>query len=319
MVQLGYALTSELHGAGAMVRQAQQAEAAGFGFALISDHYHPFFTRHAESPFVWSVLGAIAQATRTLKVGTGVTCPILRYHPALVAQAAATCETLMPGRFFLGVGTGANLNEHVFGDRWPSPAERVAMLDEAVAVIRGLWKGTRYSHRGRYFTVDQAQLYSLPDAPPPLVVAASGKKMAQLAARVGDGLVGLAPDRGLVDTFLAGARQPDLPRYAQMAVCWARTEAEARHTAREWWPLGLIPGAVIPELPLPEHYDALSAGFTDDDIPRAVVCGPDAQAHIAGIRRFVDAGFTHVYLHQVGPDQEGFFEFYRREVLPVVA
>lgn len=317
MVQLGFALTSELHGAAALVRQAQQAEAAGFGFALISDHFHPFFTRHAESPYVWSVIGAIAQATRTLRLGTGVTCPILRYHPALVAQAAATCETLMPGRFFLGVGTGANLNEHVTGERWPSPSERVAMLEEAVAVIRLLWQGGRRSHFGRYFTVDQAQLYSLPDQPPPLVIAASGQKMARLAGRLGDGLVGLAPDKSLVDTYLANARSVNLPRYAQLAVCWAPTEAEARRTALEWWPLGLIPGNVIPELPLPEHYAALSAGFTVNDIPRAVVCGPDPAQHLAAIRRFEAAGFTHVYVHQVGPDQEGFFDFYRREVLPL--
>ncbi|HRE25912.1 MAG TPA: TIGR03557 family F420-dependent LLM class oxidoreductase [Anaerolineales bacterium] len=319
MLQLGYALTSELHSAPEMTRHAAQAEQAGFGFALISDHFHPFFTRHAESPFVWAVVGAIAQATSNLRLGTGVTCPIVRYHPALVAQAAATCETLMPGRFFLGVGTGANLNEHVYGDRWPAPGERVDMLEEAVAVIRLLWRGERCSHHGRYFTVDRARLFSVPDAPPPLVVAASGMRMARLAARVGDGLVGLAPDKALIDTYLAAGDTQARPRYAQMAVCYARTEAAARHTAREWWPLGLVPGNVIPELPLPEHYDALTAGVTDEAIGQAVVCGPDPEKHLAGIRRFAAAGFTHVYLHQVGPDQEGFFEFYRREILPVVA
>jgi len=316
MTEIGYALTSEIHSANEMVRHAQQAEAAGFGFAMISDHIHPFFTRHGESPFVWSVIGAIAHTTTRLRLGSGVTCPIIRYHPAIVAQAAATCETMMPGRFFLGVGTGANLNEHVTGERWPSPAERVAMLEEAVDVIRLLWQGGHVSFQGRYYTVDQARLYSLPDQPPPLIVAASGKKMARLAACIGDGLVGLSPDKELVDTYLAACNRPSMPRYAQTAVCWAKTVEEARRTAYDWWPLGLVPGQVIPELPLPSQFDALSKLFGEQDIERAVVCGPDPEKHLAKIQQFIDAGFTHIYVHQVGPDQEGFFDFYQSEIMP---
>lgn len=316
MTEIGYALTSEIHSANEMVRHAQQAEQAGFGFALISDHIHPFFTKHGESPFVWSVIGAIAHTTKNLKLGSGVTCPIIRYHPAIVAQAAATCETMMPGRFFLGVGTGANLNEHVTGERWPSPAERVSMLEEAVDIIRLLWQGGNVSFHGRHYAVDQTRLFSLPDQPPPLIVAASGKKMARLAARIGDGLVGLSPDKDLVDTYLAACLKPKKPRYAQMAVCWAKTVEEARRTAYDWWPLGLVPGQVIPELPLPSQFDGLSKLFGEQDIERAVVCGPDPEKHVAKIQQFVDAGFTHIYIHQVGPDQDGFFDFYQREILP---
>ena len=316
MIQIGYALTSELHSANEMVLHAQQAEAAGFSFAMISDHFHPFFNQHGESPFVWSVIGAIAHTTQRLRLGSGVTCPLIRYHPAIVAQAAATCETMMPGRFFLGVGTGANLNEHILGVRWPSPAERVEMLAEAVEIIRLLWQGNRCSYSGRYYQLDQARLYSLPETPPPLIMAASGKVTAKLAARLGDGLVGLAPDRKLVDAYLAAGDGADRPRYAQMAVCWAETEAEAQRTALEWWPLGLVPGALIPELPVPAHFDALSRLFTEKDIGRAVVCGPDPDRHLARIQEFIDAGFTHIYIHQVGADQAGFFRFYQREILP---
>jgi len=315
MVEIGYALTSELHNANEMVRHAQQAEDAGFMFAMISDHFHPFFTCHGESPFVWSVIGALAQATHHLRVGSGVTCPLIRYHPAIIAQAAATCETMMPGRFFLGVGTGANLNEHILGDAWPAPAVRVEMLAEAIELIRLLWRGKQQNYRGKYYTLDQARLYSLPEKPPPLVVAASGQVMARLAARMGDGLVGLSPDRSLVDTYLASSFDKNRPRYAQMTVCWAKNAAEARQTALNWWPLGLIPGQVIPELPIPAHYDALRAQFCEEDITRAVVCGPDPALHQAKLDEFINAGFTHIYIHQVGPDQAGFFDFYQKHFL----
>jgi coenzyme F420-dependent glucose-6-phosphate dehydrogenase len=316
MFEIGYALTSELHSANEMVQHAQQAEAAGFRYAMISDHFHPFFTNHGESPFIWSVIGAIAHTTTRLKLGTGVTCPLIRYHPAIIAQAAATCETMMPGRFFLGVGTGANINEHIVGQRWPSPAERVEMLAEAIKIIRMLWQGGQRSYSGRYYTVDQARLYSLPSETPPLVIAAGGKVMARMAASQGDGMVGLSPDKALIDTYLTAAGETAGPRYGEMTVCWAKTEAEACRTTLEWWPLGLVPGILIPELPLVSHYDALSRRFTEEEIGREVVCGPDPEAHVAKIRQYLDAGFTHVHIHQVGPDQESFFRFYQQEILP---
>lgn len=315
MVEIGYALTSELHNANELVRHAQQAEEAGFKFAMISDHFHPFFNRHGESPFVWSVIGAIAHTTRQLRVGSGVTCPIIRYHPAIIAQAAATCETMMPGRFFLGVGTGANLNEHILGDAWPAPSVRVEMLTEAIELIRLLWQGGQQNYRGKYYTLDQARLYSLPEKPPPLVVAASGRVMARLAARMGDGLVGLSPDQGLVNTFLASSLDKNRPRYAQMTVCWDKDPEAARRTALDWWPLGLIPGQIVPELPIPAHFETLSKLYTEADISRAVVCDPDPEQHLAKINEFIRAGFTHIYIHQVGSDQEGFFDFYQNQIL----
>jgi G6PDH family F420-dependent oxidoreductase len=189
------------------------------------------------------------------------------------------------------------------------------MLAEAIHVIRMLWKGGQQSYQGKYFDLDQARLYSLPAAPPPLIVAASGRRMAEMAARLGDGLVGLSPDQELVEAYLAVGDVQARPRYAQMAVCWAKDEAAARRTALDWWPLGLLPGKVIPELPLPGHYEALAAQFGVNDISRAVVCGADPALHLAKIQQFIDAGFTHIYVHQIGPDQEGFMQFYQDQIL----
>jgi coenzyme F420-dependent glucose-6-phosphate dehydrogenase len=174
MVHLGYKLSSEEFGPTDLVRFAARAGGAGFDFALISDHFHPWTDRQGESPFVWSVLGAIAHGTRRLRVGTAVTCPTIRVHPAIIAQAAATMAALMKGRFFLGVGSGENLNEHVVGRGWPSPVVRLAMLEEAVRVIRLLWDGGTQSFHGRFYTVEDARLYTLPDEPPALMIAANG-------------------------------------------------------------------------------------------------------------------------------------------------
>src|SRR2546429_2172440 len=193
-MELGYKLSSEEFGPRDLVRQARQAEEAGFTFGLISDHFHPWIDKQGHSPFVWSVIGGIAQVTEKIRVGTGVTCPLIRIHPAIVAQAAATVAAMMPGRFFLGVGTGENLNEHVLGDRWPLPDERLEMLEEAVEVMRLLWQGGEQTHRGRHYTVDHARVYTLPDEPPDIYVAAAAPKAAELAGRVGDGFVSTSPD-----------------------------------------------------------------------------------------------------------------------------
>lgn len=201
MVEIGYALSSEEHRPQALVEWARQAEAAGFSFAIISDHFHPWIDRQGQSPFVWAVLGGIAQVTERLRVGTGVTAPAPRYHPAIVAQAAATVSAMMPERFFLGVGTGEHLNEHIVGERWPAASVRRAMLAEAVEVIRKLWTGKLVTHHGIYFTVENARLYTLPDVLPPLVVAAAGPAAARLAGEIGDGLISVAPKPELVEAF----------------------------------------------------------------------------------------------------------------------
>jgi coenzyme F420-dependent glucose-6-phosphate dehydrogenase len=317
MTPVGYALSTEEHAPDALVRNARLAEEAGFEFALISDHYHPWTDRQGQSPFVWAVIGAIANATDRLRLGTGVTCPTIRIHPAIVAQAAATAATLMPGRFFLGVGSGENLNEHVVGERWPPLAVRLEMLEEAIKAIRDLWTGKLVSHRGKHYTIENARLYTLPDAPPPLVVAAAGPNAAELAGRLGDGLVGVAPQAEVVEAF-DSAGGGDKPRYGQVQVCWAEDEQKAKQTALAWFPNIALPGDLSQELAQPAHFEQASELLSEDEMAEIVACGPDPERHVEMIDRFTDAGFDNVYVHQIGPDQQGFMDFYAREVLPRV-
>jgi coenzyme F420-dependent glucose-6-phosphate dehydrogenase len=315
-VELGYAISTEEHRPLDIVRHARRAEESGFPFALISDHFHPWIGRQGQSPFVWAVIGAIAAETESLKLGTGVTCPTIRIHPAIVAQAAATAASLMPGRFFLGVGTGENLNEHVLGDRWPSADERQAMLEEAVELMRELWGGELTSFEGDHYVVVDARIYTLPEEPIEVVVAAGGPEAAELAGRIGDGLVSTAPEAELVDAFLGAGGEG--PRYGQLTVCWAKSEEAGRRTALEVWPNAGLKGPLAQELPLPSHFEEAAAMVDAETIGEYVVCGPDPDLHLDGIRKFVDAGFDHVYVHQVGADQDGFLEFYEREVLGAV-
>jgi G6PDH family F420-dependent oxidoreductase len=315
-IEIGYALSCEEFDAPSLVGLARRAEEAGFSFAGISDHFHPWVDAQGESPFVWGVLGAIAEATERLALFTGVTCPTTRLDPAIVAQAAATAAQLLPGRFALGVGSGENLNEHILGDRWPAVAERQDRLEEAIAVIRELWSGKLTSHRGTHYTVENARLYSLPEEPPPLLVAVAGESSVELAGRVeADGIVGTAPVAESVESFRAAAGA-ERSAYGQLHVCWAEDEASARRTALEIWPNGGISGSYFLELPLPAHFEEAAEVLDEDDIAESVICGPDPERHEAAIREFLDAGYEHVYVHQVGPDQEGFFRFYEREILP---
>ena len=316
MPAFGYALSSEEHAPSDLVRNARLAEEAGFEFALISDHFHPWIDRQGHSPFVWSVLGGIAEATDRLRVGTGVTCPTIRIPPAIIAQAAATTAAMMPGRFFLGVGTGENLNEHVLGDKWPDWDVRARMLEESIEVMRELWKGDVTSFEGEFYTVENARLYTLPDEPIPVMVAASGPRAAELAGRLGDGFIGTAPERELLTAFDKGRRGRKRPRYGQLTVCWGRDERKARRTAHQMWPTAAIPGESGQELPNPKHFEQLAEIVTEDMIAEQVVCGPDIDKHVKAIRKYVDAGYDHVYVHQIGPDQKGFIEAYARDVLP---
>jgi coenzyme F420-dependent glucose-6-phosphate dehydrogenase len=314
MTELGYALSSEEHAAPDLVRYAQRAEAAGFTFALVSDHYHPWIDRQGHSPFVWSVLGAIAARTDRLRVGTGVTCPLVRTHPAIIAHAAATVGEMMPGRFFLGLGTGENLNEHITGERWPPASVRLDMLEEAITVIRQLFGGDVVDHHGEHYTVEGARVYCDTDVAPPIYLAAAATQAARLAARAGDGIIATSPERELLDDF-DEAGGTGKPRVGQVMVCWADAEDKARQIAHEWWPNAALPGQLGQELPMPSHFEQAVSTLTEDQVAEKVVCGPDAERHLAAIRKFVDAGFDHVYVHQVGPDQDGFFEFYEREVV----
>lgn len=318
MVTLGYKLSSEEFGPHELIRSARRAEEIGFTFAMISDHFHPWTDVQGQSPFVWSVIGGLAEATSRLVIGTGVTCPTMRIHPAIVAQAAATAAVMLPGRFFLGVGTGENLNEHVVAARWPSIDVRQAMLEEAIQVIRLLWREGYHDHAGRFYTVENARIYTRPDRPPPIMVAAGGGKSAVLAGRLGDGLVATEPDSQLVQQFreAGGAGKP---RYAELSVCWAADEAAARRTAHRWWPLAGFKGPLATELTIPEHFEGAARMVSEETIARAVVCGPDVERHLAVIREHDEAGFDHVCVHQIGPDQEGFLRFYGREILPRLA
>lgn len=318
MVQLGYAISSEEVQPNAAVRNAQRAEQVGFQFALVSDHFHPWISEQGSSPFVWSVLGGIATMTTTLHVGTGVTCPTMRIHPAIIAHAAATVAAMMPGRFFLGVGTGENLNEHVLGQRWPAFAVRAEMLEEAIDVMRLLWQGGEQSHYGQYYTVENARLYTLPPEPTPIMIAASGEKAAELAGRLGDGLVSTAPKAEIVRAFAAEGTA-ERPRYGQVTVCYAEDDATARQIAHQYWPNGALGGELGQELPTPTHFEQAVKTVCEEDVAEAVVCSSDPQKHIEAIQEYIDAGFDHVYVHQVGPEQEAFFEFYRKSVLPEFA
>jgi coenzyme F420-dependent glucose-6-phosphate dehydrogenase len=264
---------------------------------------------------VWSVIGGIAQATQQLALGTGVTCPTMRIHPAIIAQAAATSAAMMPGRFFLGVGTGENLNEHILADRWPPYDLREEMLEEAIEVIRMLWQGETLTYRGVYYTVENARIYTLPDQLPPILVAASGPQAAEAAGRMGDGLITTAPETELVKRFEAegGAGKS---RYGQLTVCWGPDEATARRSAYEYWPTAALRGELSQHLPTPAHFEQAAQMVRQEDVAQAIICGPDPERHIAGVREFSEAGYDHVYIHQVGPDQEGFFRFYERDVLP---
>jgi G6PDH family F420-dependent oxidoreductase len=239
----------------------------------------------------------------------------MRVHPAIVAQAAATAAAMLRGRFWLGVGSGENLNEHIVGRGWPQTAVRQEMLEEAIGLIRELWKGGLTSHHGRHFTVENARLYTLPDEPPPIIVASAGERATELAGRIGDGLFGLVPDAEVITAFEAAGGEGK-PRFGQVHVCWAESEDDARRTALEWWPNAVVSGNLPWELPLPSHFESASEWADEDAVAESIVCGPDPERHTAAIREFVDAGYDHVYFHQIGPDQTAFLRFAERELLP---
>jgi coenzyme F420-dependent glucose-6-phosphate dehydrogenase len=314
-LHLGYSLSTEEHRPEELVEFAVRAEAVGFEYASISDHFLPWIDAQGNSPFAWSVLGGIANATTTLRVGTGVTCPTVRYHPAIIAQAAATVASMMPGRFFLGVGTGEYLNEHVVGAKWQPYETRAEMLEEAVAIIRELWTGETVDHEGEHFTVENARLYTLPDQPPPIIVAGGGPKAAELAGEIGDGLINFAADKAIIEAFeRAGGKAK--PRYLQLNVCWNESEAEARRIAHRICPNVALQGELGNQLPTPTHFEQAVKMVSEEDVAKVIVCGPDPERHLEKIRAGMDAGFDYIHVYQVGPDQEGFFRFYEREVMP---
>ncbi len=309
-MKIGYWLASEEQGPHALVENAKRAEAAGFSFALISDHIHPWVDAQGHSPFVWGVLGAIAEATDRIRIGTAVTCPLIRVHPAIVAHAAATAQALFEGRFFLGVGTGENLNEHVLGDRWPRADERLEMLEEAVEIIRKLFAGGYETYRGKHYTVEQAKLYDAPADPAPIVVAAKAESAAKLAASIGDGTMNTSPDAEVVRIYRdAGGAGPI---YGKLAGAFAGDDPAARKVAKERQPNAAIGGDLPTELALPRDFEAAAELVREDDLDRTLVLGDDPAAWREHLEQFDRAGFTHVALHHVGEEQAKFIEFARQ-------
>ena len=313
-MKIGYFLSSEEWGPRDLVELATKAEHAGFEGLWISDHYHPWSDEQGHSPFVWSVIGAIAQATEQ-KVTTAVTCPTVRIHPAIIAQAAATATILLNGRFCLGVGTGEALNEHILGDGWPEADERLEMLEEAVEVIRALWKGGVQSHRGRHYRVENARVYDLPDPPPPIVFSGFGPKAIDVAARIGDGFATVGPDAEAVKRFKANAK-PQALLQGGIKVCWGADEAKARQTAHRLWANDGLPGELAQILPTPKHFEQASQLVTEQMIAHDTPCGPDVDRHVQALTEYAEAGFDEVYVQQIGPEQDAFFEVYREHVLP---
>jgi G6PDH family F420-dependent oxidoreductase len=282
---------------------------------MISDHLQPWVRHQGHASHVWTTIGAIAQATDALEVGTGVTAMIHRMHPINVAHAAATAAVMLEGRFFLGVGTGERLNEQPFGRRWPRAGERRDRMREAIEVLRTVWWGKNANHRGEHWAVENLRLQTRPAVVPPIYVAASGKRTAALAGENADGLIGVEPDARAVDVFhgSGGAGKPCL---AQLTMSLAATQDAAIENAREWWPNALVPPPILTELARPSDFEAVVAAASPEAITGAVLCTDRADAIVAAIDRFVGAGYDTVYLHQIGPDQSRLADLARDELLP---
>jgi len=309
---MGYFLSCEEYTAAQLVEQARAAEDAGFQALWISDHFHPWNDEQGQSPFVWSVIGAISQVCE-LPVTTAVTCPMVRTHPAIVAQAAATSAVMLRGGFTLGVGTGEALNEHILGDPWPSVDVRLEMLEEAVALMRRLWEGGFVTQSGPHYRVDNARIYSLPDEPPQVYVSGFGPKATDVAARIGDGYISTSPDADLVRRFKDGSGGK--PAQAGAKVAYAPTVDEGVGHAHRLWSNSGLPGELAQVLPSPRHFEQASQLVTEDMTKDAVVCGPDPAGHAEQLRAYEKAGFDEVYIANMGPDYGELIDMYRREFL----
>jgi G6PDH family F420-dependent oxidoreductase len=314
-VKIGYFLSCEEFGPGELLEQARMAEEAGFGGLWISDHYHPWVEAQGHSPFVWSVIGGLSQVTSRLPVYTAVTCPTVRIHPAILAQAAATSAVMLGGRFGFGIGSGEALNEHILGDVWPSADVRLEMLEEAVEVMRLLWEGDTCNYEGRHYLVDNARIYTLPDSPPPILISGFGPKAARLAGKIGDGYVNVGPDAELLELFRSSGGGDKLAQ-GGFKVCYGEDREECVRTAYNTWPNEALPGELAQVLPTPAHFEQATQLVTEDMISESMPCGPDPEPHREMIRSFAEAGYDEVYIQQIGPNQKQFFDLYEKEILP---
>ncbi|WP_328306945.1 LLM class F420-dependent oxidoreductase [Streptomyces sp. NBC_00442] len=318
MVQIGYTMMTEQAGPRALVDDVVAAERAGFDFSVTSDHYFPWLTSQGHAPYAWSVLGAAAQATSRIPLMTYVTCPTVRYHPAVVAQKAATMQLLSEGRFRLGLGSGENLNEHVTGEGWPSPQVRLGMLEEAVGIIRALFEGGNVNHRGTYFDVSDARLWDLPDELPPIGVAVSGERSCELAGRLADLVIATEPKKKLIESFdRHGGRGK--PRVGQLPVCFDtdRDAAVSRAHDQFRWAMGGWP--VNSELRGPSGFEGATSFVTREDVADAIPCGDDVSAFVEAVRPYAEVGFTEVALVQIGGEQQRpFIDWAEKKLLPAL-
>lgn len=316
MTSFGLTLSSEEHPPRHLVEMAAAAEKAGFDFVSISDHFHPWIDEQGHSPFVWSVLGAIAQATSKIEVGVGVSCPTFRFGPVVSAQAAATTAILFDGRFTWGVGSGESLNEHITGMRWPPADIRLEMLEEAIEVIRELWGGESVTRRGTYYVVEDARIFDVPDESPPLLVSAFAEESAKLAAAHGDGLWTSGANSEVIDVYKqAGGKGPV---WAQLSLCWDPDEDTAVERAHRLWPNTALPGQLAQDLRTVQHFEDAVQMVTAEDVAADVLCGPDLEPVIEEIRKMEKAGVDHVYLHQIGDPMDGFIDVWVSELAPAL-
>jgi G6PDH family F420-dependent oxidoreductase len=314
MVSVGYTLMCEQTGPKELIDYAVRAEQAGFDFAVISDHFNPWLESQGHSPYAWSVLGAVAHATSTMELMSFVTCPTRRYHPAVVAQKAATIGVLSDGRFTLGLGSGENLNEHVAGP-WPHVQQRHDMFDEALQIIRGLLDGERLTFSGDYFDVPEARLWDLPPLRVPIAVAISGRASAEIAAEYADAAVAVEPDAHLVDLYSDAGGSGN--RYGQAAICWGPDPDACLKTVHDQWRWSGLGWKVNAELPEPESFASATQFVRPEDVAQTVPYGPDLDRHVEAVRKFADAGFTHVAVVQIGADsQPAFLDWAQQELLP---
>ena len=312
MTRFGYTLMTEQSGPRDLVRYAVAAERVGFDFEVSSDHYSPWLTEQGHAPYAWSVLGAVAHATERVELMTYVTCPTIRYHPAVVAQKAATIALLSEGRFTLGLGSGENLNEHTVGEGWPAVETRLELLEEAIDIIGALFEGDLVTYRGEHYAVDAARLWDLPDEPPRIGVAVSGEKSIERFAPLADDLITTEPDAQIVAQWNAvegadrigpgGARA-----IGQIPICWDPDEQKAIDRAHEqfrWFAGGW---AVNADLPTTAGFAGATQFVTPEDVADSIPCGPDLDAVVEAVRDFTDAGFTDVCLVQVGDEGQDRF------------
>jgi G6PDH family F420-dependent oxidoreductase len=318
MVEIGYTMMCEQSGPRQLVADVVAAEQAGFDFSVISDHYFPWLESQGHAPYAWSVLGAAAWATTRIPLMTYVTCPSFRYHPAVVAQKAATVQLLSEGRFTLGLGSGENLNEHIVGRGWPSVDTRHEMLTESVHIIRQLLAGGYVTFRGRHFTVDSAKIWDLPSTPPPVGIAVSGSQSVGIAAELGDVMIAVEPKADLVRAFEQGGGTGK-PRVGQLPVSYDPDVGRARARALDqfrWFGGGW---KVNSELPGVAAFAGASQFVTEDDVAEHIPCGPDLDQLVKAVAQFADAGFTHVALVQVGGNvQQPFIDWCHNEALPAL-